>query len=397
MSAYNNAQVALLTEHFQHTPIALIDEVINTINLIHNSGIDKLENYLLNEPADRLGFPPPTTSTLPETDADGKILLSEAAENEIRAGVHKLETLLESAIDRNFDRFELYVLRNILTVPEDLVGWIRLAHHKGLDFQPPPPSAPPSTQSTPADETLSFHPTHPTNSTLRLLRQKLIASHHINQTLKTDRDTNAVLIARLKSILNQSTTTTTSQTTESTSSQATPDGAAAAAAEPLQFLSTPTLTPPSLLPLSTTTAFIASQISSIRALLESIEPKYLSTPALFTEDEDPNHPSSEGGNSFDNTLTDLDPENTAISPDGKRKRYIEMMARRHMIKQRRLKLTGRGEVVGGEFWEGGEGGEGRRRGLAEVTDLEGLFGGGAGTGTGAGAGGDGPGAEGGKS
>jgi kinetochore protein Mis12/MTW1 len=38
--------------------------------------------------------------------------------------------LLESTVDKNFDRFEIYVLRNILSVPEDLAPWIRLSHYE---------------------------------------------------------------------------------------------------------------------------------------------------------------------------------------------------------------------------------------------------------------------------
>lgn len=46
-------------------------------------------------------------------------------------GLHRLETLFESAVDKAFDGFELYVLRNIFNVhPPDLVGWVRLAHHR---------------------------------------------------------------------------------------------------------------------------------------------------------------------------------------------------------------------------------------------------------------------------
>ena len=49
---------------------------------------------------------------------------------EIENGLHQLETLLEATVDKAFDKFEIYVLRNILTVPEDLVGWIRLSHYE---------------------------------------------------------------------------------------------------------------------------------------------------------------------------------------------------------------------------------------------------------------------------
>ena len=44
--------------------------------------------------------------------------------------MHQLETLLEATVDKTFDRFEIYTLRNILTVPDDLTGWIRLGHYE---------------------------------------------------------------------------------------------------------------------------------------------------------------------------------------------------------------------------------------------------------------------------
>lgn len=43
--------------------------------------------------------------------------------------MHQLETLLENTIDKNFDKLEIYTLRNVLTVPEDLVPWVRLEHY----------------------------------------------------------------------------------------------------------------------------------------------------------------------------------------------------------------------------------------------------------------------------
>lgn len=44
--------------------------------------------------------------------------------------MHQLETLLEANVDKAFDKFEIYVLRNIFTVPEDLLGWLRLKHYE---------------------------------------------------------------------------------------------------------------------------------------------------------------------------------------------------------------------------------------------------------------------------
>lgn len=57
---------------------------------------------------------------------------------EIELGTAKFETLFESIVDKCFDKFELYVLRNLFVVPPDLIegGWIRLAHHNGIDFRP---------------------------------------------------------------------------------------------------------------------------------------------------------------------------------------------------------------------------------------------------------------------
>jgi kinetochore protein Mis12/MTW1 len=52
------------------------------------------------------------------------------AKGEIEEGVHKLETLLESNVDKNFDKLELYVLRGPLHVPVDLVPWVRLGHYE---------------------------------------------------------------------------------------------------------------------------------------------------------------------------------------------------------------------------------------------------------------------------
>lgn len=47
-------------------------------------------------------------------------------------GMHKFETLLESSVDKNFDRFELYALKNIFGVPEDVD--LVLPHYEALDF-----------------------------------------------------------------------------------------------------------------------------------------------------------------------------------------------------------------------------------------------------------------------
>ena len=137
---------ALLTEHLQYTPLvcwtqtirgtqltisaqSLIDDIINSVNELVYQGISSLENGLFSTPPEKLGFSPAAhDSASGPTSSDGPEYPE--AKQEIEEGLHKLETLLESTVDKNFDRFEIYVLRNILSVPADLAGWIRLSHYE---------------------------------------------------------------------------------------------------------------------------------------------------------------------------------------------------------------------------------------------------------------------------
>lgn len=68
-------------------------------------------------------------TTIPDTDGDGNVEYPEA-KLEIENGLNQLETLFEANVDKAFDKFEIYVLRNILTVPQDLVNWVRLGHYE---------------------------------------------------------------------------------------------------------------------------------------------------------------------------------------------------------------------------------------------------------------------------
>jgi kinetochore protein Mis12/MTW1 len=134
--ASSSACTALLTEHLRCTPLTIIDDIINTTNELLYHSVAAVETYLLTSAPSSLGFAPPP-GTIRDTNSDGTELYSDAETEELEKGVHSLETLLESAVDRSFDRFEIYVLRNILTVPEDLVPWVRLAHHKVFPHPPP--------------------------------------------------------------------------------------------------------------------------------------------------------------------------------------------------------------------------------------------------------------------
>lgn len=130
-------ETALLTEHFRYTPLTLLDDVINTINELVARAVDAAEEGLLAADPAVLGFAAKYAAEdrIPDTDGEGRSVY-EGVKEEVEEGLHKLETLLESNVDRNFDKLEIYVLRNVLSVPGDLVPWVRLRHYEGLDLEP---------------------------------------------------------------------------------------------------------------------------------------------------------------------------------------------------------------------------------------------------------------------
>ncbi|MCJ1459218.1 hypothetical protein MMC28_009595 [Mycoblastus sanguinarius] len=173
---------ALLTEHFQYTPLSLIDDIINAVNTIIYNAIEALETGLLQIPPRSLGFArDKNSSTLSAQDTDGGY---PEAETEIESGVHQLETLLESSVDKRFDLFEIWTLRNILTIPDDLAPWMRLGHCEDLQF-PLPPSA-------------------PTPESILLLRRKVQETRKLNLALNSAYTRNAALIIQLKSLIDPS-------------------------------------------------------------------------------------------------------------------------------------------------------------------------------------------------
>ncbi len=111
---------------------SLIDDIINSINALIYRAVTAVETGLLSTPPAALGFAADkSTSDLSIRDADGDGNLEyPEARHEIENGVHQLETLLEATVDKDFDKFEIFALRSILSVPEELRGWIRLSHYE---------------------------------------------------------------------------------------------------------------------------------------------------------------------------------------------------------------------------------------------------------------------------
>ncbi|KAI4275710.1 MAG: hypothetical protein LQ337_003022 [Flavoplaca oasis] len=170
---------ALLTEHFRYTPLSLIDDIINTVNTIIYRAVEAIENGLFSIPPQQLGYSP-------EKDASGKNtsmidINHPEAKDEIENGVHQLETLLEATVDKTFDKFEIYTLRNILTVPDELAPWMRLGHYEGL--------------------TLPLPANSPTPESILTLRRKVQETRKLNLALRNTRANNAATIRQLRSIL----------------------------------------------------------------------------------------------------------------------------------------------------------------------------------------------------
>ncbi|KAL3429439.1 Mis12 protein-domain-containing protein [Aspergillus tetrazonus] len=265
---------SLLTEHFSYTPLSLIDDIINSINNLIYQAISSLESGLLSTPAERLGFAHANNgSTIPDTDEDGNVVYPEA-QLEIENGLHQLETLLEATVDKAFDKFEIFVLRNIFRVPEDLMGWIRLKHYKNISLDPPPDA--------------------PTVDTILALRQKLQETKKLNRALKQESARNEVMIAQLKAILSATqasdaaTDTKESGTTSLTKKDLDLSFLTASPAAQQSRVGVATGSNQQHTPLTTKTTFILSQLPALQAMLKELRPKLAALPESgLAKDKEP--------------------------------------------------------------------------------------------------------------
>src|SRR5271155_460513 len=129
MSAPTDTTTELMTEHLQYAPLTLIDDVINSANAILYQAMDAFEAYLRDTLIPSIPSSSTNASKTFNLDAS-ESTEREELERELEFGMAQIETLLENAVDRNFDAFELYLLRNIFNVPEDVDGYLRLQHHQ---------------------------------------------------------------------------------------------------------------------------------------------------------------------------------------------------------------------------------------------------------------------------
>lgn len=316
---------------------SLIDDIINTINEVLYRCTDTFATGITNAPPHLLGFADryARENRKPDKDEDGNDVYPDAA-LEIEEGVLKLETLMENAVDKNFDKLEIWTLRNVLCLPrgeEELARWVRLGHYEGV-------------AALPSDVQGTWTP-----EKLYSLRRKLAETQKLHAALLAEKRRNEATIAQLKALLAPAANhlKRESISPEHTASQnggafaflTNADGAKALGISTLPHTSTTngTSTAPSNnpAPLTTHTSFTTSQLPYLRQLLANLRPHLAST-ALPTKSE-----------------SDSDETNRA------RKLYLESQSKRILEKR------------GVDTREGVEGAaEGARVRAEEVRGLEGI-------------------------
>ncbi|KAK7949699.1 hypothetical protein PG988_016338 [Apiospora saccharicola] len=354
LSAHRLLQLLIARPSVANLVQSLIDDIINSINILAERALNSVEQGLLNLPPATLGFKPARKQPALDPEA-----YAEQAKAEIETGTHQLETLLTTNIDRNFDKLELYVLRNIFSVkPPDLRNYIRLTHYGGLDFSSATATEVAAVNGEEGQQqqsnTHGVNSDKPTLESIGQLRKKLRESMRLNALLHAEQERNARLVSDLRGLLGM----TGDVKTEETHSSQEPGSSSEQPAAPLAFLhqkvgSLRDAGPDT--PLSTTTAFTLSQLQALRALstsLRTMGPDLAPTP----------NSEAEGG---------ANGEEETGRKTWRRERvdYVESATRRHLEHVQGLELGKDGEVRDGE-WQG----EGRKLAMGEVEGLESLVG-----------------------
>jgi kinetochore protein Mis12/MTW1 len=267
-------ETALLTEHLRYTPLTLLDDIINTINELIARAVDAAEEGLLAADPAVLGFAAKyaAENRIPDTDNEGRPVY-EGVKEEVEEGVHKLETLLESNVDRNFDKLEIYILRNVLSVPGDLVPWVKLKHYEGLNLEPRQQREPRTVEG------------------VQRLRRKVQETKKLNGLLNRAIERNERMLQDLRSMLTLPATVKREQSLSSeaqTKTQGKDEGMTGAyaflthtpAAQALglnaALQNSTTTTTPGLVKansLSTNTEFALAQLPALKTLLSELRPK----------------------------------------------------------------------------------------------------------------------------
>ena len=268
----------------------MIDDIINTINEVLYRCTDTFATGIANAPPHLLGFADcyAAKNRKPDTDEDGNDVYPDAA-LEIEEGVLKLETLMENAVDKNFDKLEIWTLRNVLCLPrgeEELARWVRLGHYEGVEALPKDIQAEGSW----------------TPEKLYSLRRKLVETQKLHAALLAEKRRNEATIEQLRALLAPAAEQMKRESTFPERTSAHNGGAFsflthADGAKQLGITTLPhnnaangssTTASNGSAPLTTHTSFMTSQLPYLRQLLANLRPHLASTalPAKSDSDSD---------------------------------------------------------------------------------------------------------------
>lgn len=242
----------------------------------------------------------------------------------------QLESLLNATVDKDFDKFEIYTLRNILAVgheEEGLAGWVQLEHYKNVK--------------------VTLGEGVPTPEEVQMQRRKFHETRKLNAMLKTEEVRNAAVLEQLRSLMRADGKTPDMQDS------------------PFAFLASQGgqslgRTTSASQPLSQNVQYAVSQLPALRQHLAQLKEALHILPSARAR------------------IGDVD-EDDEVSEETKRQRYIEGQSRRALERRgmdsvvggaEDLKLgrrVGREEVEGMEAVVSGLGG-GRRRGDVDEED-----------------------------
>lgn len=367
--ASSNSDYELLTEHFSYPPVSLLDDIINTVNVLADRALDSVERLLLSIPPHKLGFKKPKQQQSDQTQTQTQTP-EEAAKLEIENGTHQLETLLNASIDKNFDIFELYVMQNIITVRPQDQPYMRLSHYRGLEFPDDGDGAPGHPQQQADDR--------PSPESITALRRRLQASQKLNAVLEAEHARNEALLRNLRSLLGIASPSEHAATTKTEEGEEGHEAAAAAAVpSSASNGAASTLSPFTFLrdkggleesggeqPITTTTEFALSQLQALRALSGSLRQLL---PELAVPGGDDSSPSSSTAGAAAAADGAGAQSSLPAAERWRRERaeYVESSTRKYLETVVGLELGPEGEVRDGE-WQG----EGRGLSKGEVEGLE---------------------------
>lgn len=287
----------------------LLDDVINTVNELVFRAVNAIESGFQHASPESLGFKAAPSSDGLTEEASQDALFTQK-QTEVDSGIIKLESLLNAIVDKDFDKFEIYTLRNILAIGHeedgDLARWVQLEHYRHLDLQ-----------AVNAGNIL-------TPEELQLQRRKVQETAKLHAMLRAEEARNAAVLVQLRQLLGKSEVTTPAQRSEEA---------------PFEFLAKSQQTSKSSQPLTENIQYLASQLPALRELLGQLKVALTTLPDArhLRHDQD--------------------------STGARRVRYLDAQARRAL---QRRGVVGEGGAAGHDV------GLGRKIGVEELSGLENI-------------------------